>query len=260
MKKQKILNELEKAKEVYNNKEGIKTWQESFLLAKYLRHQLGWGKQRIEKEIIRRYKIADPNFNEILGMKKVQDAARFAMHSPPIFDKGNIVIFQEEIDRMRQVKNFEYQLILLSMLCLAKDKFSDGKRISLNMKFVRQALNEVKVTNKISFVYFKNNVVADLGKLHLTRYNANGEHFDEFETDFIELLFYKQDGTPAFLVDDFSKMRELYTEFIGGELAWCEQCGIEFIKKSNRQKYCSTCSKIIRKEKIKGYKKRNHFG
>lgn len=267
MKKTKILNELEKAKEVYQSSKGITTWRESFLLGKYLRHQLGWGKQRIEKEIIRRYKIADPNFNEILGMEKVKDAARFAFNSPPIFDKGNIVIFQEEIDRIRQVKNFDYQLILLSMLCLAKDRLESGKRTYLDYEFMRQALSDARVTNKISFAKFnKNNVINDFKNLGMTKYEANGRYWNNKRNrrpDYIELLFYKQDGTPVFLINDFSKIREIYTNFIGGEPRWCERCGNEFIIKSNRQKYCNSCSKIIRKEKVrnnvKQYKSRN-FG
>lgn len=254
MKKQKILNELEKAKELYQSSEGIKTWGESFLLGKYLRHQLGWGKQRIEKEIIRRYKIADPNFNEITNIKKVKDATRIALHSPPIFDKGNIVIFQEEVDKIRQVKNFEYQLILLSMLCLAKDKLADGKRISLPMENLRQAITEARVSNKISFAQFnKNNIINDFKNLGMTRYEANGKYWNKrnWQPDYIELLFYKQDGTPAFLVDDFSKIREIYINFIGGRIAWCDNCGNEFKPKSMRYKYCSDCGEKVRKEKVR---------
>jgi len=217
-------------------REGDPNFSELLALAKNIRQTKGYGTKNIIKYLTSFCLGEDEFFNPILSANLLNSVARAAIKNTE-FRRINfpIRIVQDEIDAIRKVENFKFQNILLATLVIAKSSgnprvFSDnpnqiyhiievsGQSYS-NTLFIEELSHMAKLEGV--FKYVKNRY-----QFYALTCGSSGDVVIGLETE-----------------DDYYNLSEIYRKFIGGELIWCEDCGVELLKSGRRHRYCDGCSK-----------------
>lgn len=242
--KQLLYNEKEQATNIYKNgfTNGYNR-REAYLVAKYLRHIKGYKDKRLKKELID-FCSQDHEFNVVLEDYYIREIIKNSKSEFII--RSKIFITQKELDRVRQVKNFNAQKLYLGLIALAKKNKSNFvsvknwtvlKRIS-SLPVSMAKLNElfhVLYLAKLIYPIFKKNI----GGQKLLFMDWEGNSVLEIHTD-----------------KEFYDLGNSYQELCGGELGYCEICQEEFVKNSPRQKYCETHRKEKELERHRNYNKK----
>jgi hypothetical protein len=221
--------------------------QEMSLLAKYYRWEKGLGQKGIEKELIRFCKEHDKYFDEIDDFYQIEYCIKQAMKYR-LRKVSPVIITKFEIENIKKVKDFKKQKFLFCMLVYAKAlKFSgvregpstgELKEYGYYVKnsFLREIKSASGVRDSYEKVLFWLHDYKKLGLIKTTKRKSIRLPFGEFQ------------GDPAFVVETETGMVDEYNKYCGGEIAYCEVCGEEVIKNSNRKKMCNKCWKDKQKE------------
>ena len=236
-----LYNEFERAIFIYENDIKFIRTRDLILFGKYLRQYKGMGQKTIRKEIIKKCISSDDTFNPIVKRSTLDFVVRSSMNDTPLTNVSKINIYQEEIEKIKEIKNFKKQCLLLSMLIIVKIKKNKSNRFFINYKDIPLAIK----LSKCGFArkFFDDVMIKEYGESGKTIYN---QRYDTFE-----LLFADGAGDIAFDFKIGDDIKSLYIEYLGGEIAYCRKCDKEFIKKSNRKEDCDDCYREYRKEIIR---------
>lgn len=235
---------------------------ELVLLAKHYKWNMGYGTQKISSSIIDFCKEHDPNFNAIIARDFLKECIRIGENNKfrrPI----PVQITDREINKIRNIKNFDAQKMLFSMLAISKTlKFMNtdvsgkssqkkqvGYYISLGMLGkVKKISDLTRMSNKDTL--FMLHDLYNLGYIEPTYHNS------------IRIVYSDDTGVPEIFVEDFSKIIEYYINYIGGELLYCSNCGEEFFKEGNKKDLCESCYNERRREqtrkRVQKYRKKQN--
>lgn len=227
---------------------GRTNYRDLLLVAKYYRWSLSYKTKRIEKELIDFCVKNDKYFNRVLCQNLldvvIKQSAKYKLRiiMP-------VQITKAEIESIRNVKNFTYQKLLFVMLAVAKElKFNVintrvkspqllGYTVSNNIMKAVLAMAGLNISQKKFLV-----IAHDFYNLNLV---------EPTYTNTLRLLFVDNNSQPVITVDNFTNIVKYYTDYLGGEIGFCSRCDNEFIKTSNRQKFCKLCAIEDKREKTR---------
>ncbi len=240
-------NEKTMALNIYKNgfTEGYFTSHEAYLVAKYFFREFGYGKDKTKTYLRKFCEKHDKDFNYILLRHKIKEILKNAdsewkIKSEPIY------VTQLELDKIREIKNFNAQKALLSFLVFSKrnngyvykNSITEIKRIS--------GLKNISCTELIGkYLFFA--YKADLIRA------SNENYFVKFIDNSSKKVLKISDLKGLYSLD------KMYIEYCGGILGYCEKCENEFIKRGSTHKYCENCSKERKLEKHEKYNKKRSF-
>jgi len=228
-----LYNEEEMAKKVFTN--GFTDnydRREVLLYAKYLRHVLGYGDVKIKKKIIE-FCSKTPLFNPVTESAQIKFYVKNSKKK--FFVKTSVFITVSEIQKAKQVKNFDAQKVYLALLVLAKRNSFTSIPLSL--------FTEIKRIANVSCTSVELSGLFHLLYKHSLLYPVVIEKNGKTE-GYQKLLHVDFDGVPEISLTKDKELYELgktYEKYCGGHLLYCVECGSEFIRNSNRriEKYCS---------------------
>jgi len=240
-------NEYYEIEEILSNgfKNGHATRKELNLLAKHYYWVEKLSKEKVYSALVIFCYEHDSGFNEIIMRKALKSAVNYALTHPILVPK-DVVIYQWELDRISEYKDFRVQKVLFSILVRAK---AFGSKNTISELEIPIALKESRT--KMSFSEFKkisHSLIDYLeyksphkGRFYYIKYS--GSHDTKW-------VFQFSDKIPDNTSENFKK-------YIGGELYWCDKCGKPGIKNSNRQRVCEECRILADKEKKRKYWHKN---
>lgn len=200
---------------------------EALVIAKYYRHVLGYGDSRTKTKLIE-FCSQDHNFYPIAKREAIR---RILKDSRKDFKDTSKTfgITVEEIEAIKTVKNYKFQLVLLAMLAIAKNN---------NRSIVW--INEWRNIRKITSRYITNRVIRSA----ITTAYAQG--LIREPKDALHELAFIDNSNALWSIKihndkDLFNLSEMYKKLNGGEIFYCKMCGTEVEKNSNRHKYCNTC-------------------
>lgn len=222
------------------------------LLATHFREK-GYGKAGIRKRLIEKAKELYPRFNRVLYFEEIEKAVRQAMKKNKIPDMWEVVIYKEELDKIRGIRNFKSQLIIFSMLVTAKSYpewgYNSVSSWETDIKNVL-SLSGTRVTYK-KFLREYRKKLEEFGLLRYIIYRRG-----RLKAKYLLPFALKEGKTPLFTFSTKEHIAECavrYKEWTGGELFWCSDCGEENIRTSPRQLRCSDCAVERKNERSKDY-------
>lgn|GEM_PF-3713804 len=237
----------EYGKNIFENGFEKFSYWDVFALAQYLYWELEYKERRIIKYLINFSEKYDKNFNLVLSRKAIQSAMKSAIKIKPQSDV-DVVITQYEIEKIKTVKNYKFQKLLFAMIVSAKrEKFDTiypkNKKTflgySISHKNTHKFCRELQIKVSIKNVPMLLHQFVLLGLLDASRNQK------------AKIMFANDNSKPAVKVLANDNPIEKYISENGGEIIYCEKCGLPTPKTSNRQKFCKDCQKIIRKEKVR---------
>jgi hypothetical protein len=217
------------AKGEYNN-------YDAYLVAKYFRNELGYGDRRVKNSLIAFCCENDKNFNYVLNRSSIAKIIRNSS-SEWRNKKSAIYITKREIEKIRKIKNFDYQKILLLFLIFAKRERGyvyDGRWADI------KRLSGLRITNreihKALYFGYKEGMVRDSNDNHFIRFID-----DETSNPEITLSAEKQ----------ILNVSKIYENYCGGVLVYCKDCGKEFMKSVSGSKLCQECLRVKRTNDVR---------
>ena len=210
---------------------GYMKWQDLLILAKYYRH-LGESTQSISKKLVEYSQKFNSEYNDIVFSDKIESAVRTSKKQnlripQPVF------ITQNELDSMRIVNNYRYEKILFVMLVLSRNNkmFNNnlGGDYYINQKF-STILSLAKVymrkeeRNKLKNSFFVLGLIDAPSPIKIPK-----DKRDNFK-----LLFADENSEKILWVKDLNNIVDFY-------FPYCQSCGKQIDRKSNRQKFCDEC-------------------
>ena len=222
---------------------------ELILLAKYYKWEMGLSAQEIKKEIVTFCKVYDKQFNPIISRDLLKDVLRIAENNY-FREPVPVLITKKELDKIRTIKNFDYQKFLFVMLVYAKTlKYSNSDATGKSNKkspfgyFVSLSLIG-KIGREVGWRVRKDIIQSlhDLYKLGLIEPTLTGR---------IKILYSDDSGLPSIKINDYTKVVDYYTNYVGGELLYCANCGSEYFKNIRKTDFCPNCSDERRREQVR---------
>jgi len=230
-------------------------YSQMYLVAKYFRTNFNYGEIRLERELIEFCKKQDENFNPIIDAESIKKWIKSAMKYG-LRKIDGIAISQPEITFLKTITIPKDRKLLFSALVISKAlKKGNTKR---NQKDFKHSDN----------YYIRYGNLSDIVKLSgLTKITEVGlmkifhkylEHLTTYspEQELIKLNYANDETKGAIEISNMDKIMEYYELLLGKGSdtysgVFCEVCGNEIVKASNKQKYCKNCAKTRRKEQVK---------
>lgn len=259
-KKSFSFDEEKDAEKIYNEGFPDKNidYSKMYLIAKYIRQTFDFGEIRLEKELIRFCKKQDSNFNPIIEAKAIKKWVNSAMNYN-LRKIENVSISEKEINFLRTIGNNKDRKLLFTILVFSK---------ALKKSNIRRKKDELR-TSENYYIHYNNfsdiirlarvNNVSetDLGDI-LNRYR-NYFTFYNAERELIRLDFVDKAPKKEIVINDLNNLINYFNIIFEQTkpLALCVKCGKEIKKNSNRQKTCSSCSKILARERKAKWKRKH---
>lgn len=205
------------------------------ILAKYFKYK-GEKPANIKKLIIEFCFNFDKNFNLLLHEQKIDSIIKKESDTRlrvPI----DVIVTQNEVEKIKELKNFRYEKIIFTMLVIAKyNKFTNvSNKNSISDKYFfngkltqafRLAHSSQKKNENIGFILYQNGYISDTRKK------------DTFIITFTDVNDISE---PKIIVNDINNIYLFWK-------ASCENCGKEIKKNSNSHILCQDCYKERKKE------------
>lgn len=179
------------------------------------------------------------NENLLLGViKKIENIE----NETNVFQfSTNIVLFDEEIERIKKLENKKLQKIAFVMICLAK--WRNANFIYLNSE------STIKLKDVFKYAGIKATGIEQ--ELTLNELNSCG--FTDIQLRpilkyIIPSIIFEGEIALSFEINE-----NMISNWIKIAYPHCKRCGCEIIKRSNKQKYCKECAKIVLKEQKLNY-------
>ncbi len=245
-----IFDEEEIGKRLYENgnPENLATFERT-AITKYMRQFFEAGDAKT-KTLVKGFFGRDKFFNIIrMGgvIGKLVKSSRF-----DFLKTENVQITKKELDFIREHKSFRHQIILLGILFVSKRKSNNGY-LRLKEWADVKSISSLKINNSEISEVFYNLYSQDKAVRPIEREDRDPTHEVLFlDKELQEIVFDIKTDREA------RNLGKLYREWCGGELGWCKDCGVEFVKNASTSLYCETHKKERRKLKYKKYNgKRN---
>jgi len=235
----KIVNEEELFEDILADgfsRGGHPVFQELLVVAKHFRQTAGYGEINIVRKLAEFWEKGNEHFNLDLSETTLHKAARDAIKTPE-FRKPNFPIYvsNDELKKIRKVKNFSYQKIIFSSLVMAKSSgnpqlfFDDNQTLNLIIEISQEKCALHNFWSKVSRQSYLFNIFE----------HVLGKH------NFYSLIDVPEEdaGVAIGNMVDFYNSGDIYERHIGAVLDWCASCGREFKKNSGNHKRCKKCSK-----------------
>lgn len=219
MKRNKDKLRLSYAKKVFEEGFSEYNYDEFVAFSRYS-HSLGWSKDKIEKEIIRKCS-ENPEINIVLTYETIHKSVLRCKYRFMEEVEG-VWITQNEINFFKSIPE-KYAKVLFVILVMAKrDNPNYEDRLYYNYELstaINSSNNRMKQSEYDEFNYWcgSNNY------LLATRKSISAW----------EILFFDNDEK-AIYVNDFKKIISFFPNF-------CEKCGNIFEKKNRNQRICNNC-------------------
>ena len=226
------------------------TKKEMIFVAKYYMWILGYGRAKTKTELIKFCNENSDDFNVITNSNLVNDVIRITKKNR-LKKASSVQITVGEIDKIKSIRNFEYQKVLFILLVFAKTlKFTFTKtskkasnRVPIGYYVSNSLISKIKKsagirTSNKNFLYVFN-YFFDEGLVEPTYFNS------------IRVMFVEEKGKPAIIIDNFDNIVEFYIDYCGGELYYCSNCGSENKKTGNKKDMCNDCRTEKRKEDVR---------
>lgn len=224
--KQLLYNEKKQAERIFNN--GFTNGydrREVFLVAKHIRHVFGYGDARVKSRLIE-FCQQDSSFNPVTEMGFIKEVVRNSKND--FIVRSDSYITRKELDRVRLVKNFQAQKVYISLLAFARKNHSNFVSLR-NWTYIKRISN-LNITNSdlgtLFHILYKNELIYPIRKK-----GGGGQ----------KILFMDWEGLPEISIKtdhEFYELGKTYERYCGGWLAYCEDCGTEFIRKNPSHKLC----------------------
>lgn len=193
-------------------------------VAKYFRNIMGYKDTRTRNALIEFSYKYDPNFNDVLFRESIILAVRNSKKYPDWSDKTSpISVTSAEMATVRSVRDATFQKLMLTFLIFAKRD---------NGYVYFQKWEPIRRIIRMNLSY------ADMyGYLH----RAYKKKMLRDSNDNILIKFINNESDPVITVStdtDVLNLMDLFLRFTGGDFAYCEDCGAEFLKEGKRNRFC----------------------
>ena len=220
----------------YTDREFI--FWEAVLVAKYFRHVMGLGDSKTKTELENfTEQTADYFYKDNKNIKKkIKRILKLSVHDFKAIQP--VYITKSELEKIRNIKNFKYQKIALGLLFLSK--INNGWVADYKKKSLKAILSQNVYKKDIHLT------IAYMVRLGMCIVSGT-----------TKLTFIDNDSDIVFSINNDKIARNLgnmYVRHCGGELAWCKNCGKEFMKTGKNHRFCEECSKEIQ---LINHRKRN---
>lgn len=225
---------------------GSPSYYELELLARYYRGE-GHGEKGIRKRVIEMSRRLYTGFNPVVYFDYLNGAVSSAIKKGSVKPMKEFAIYLEELEAIRQIRDYKSQLIIHSFLVNMK---AGGYRSIRSIEKDIKAIIWMTGT-KVSYRSFLRDYRIPLQKAGLLKYVVFRR--DKLKSRYI-LPFALDSGTPLMVYSNLSQVEanvERYREWTGGTLMWCSECGAEVVRRSPRQVRCDTCSMDAKRENQK---------
>lgn len=209
-------------------------YYEAILVTKYFRHILGYKDQTTKTKLIEYCQKWDKNFRYVPKRDSIRGVLR---ESRTDFrkTKDSVILWKEEIKKIKEIKNFKYQRILLCLVMIAKIK---------NKAYVK--INDWKYVRKIISKNISNHIIMEAIREAYQKGLINEPRYDSHEFSFL-----LESGDAGIFINgekEAYNLNNAYQSYCGGVLGYCRDCGCEFVKETRNQGLC-TNHQIERKRK-----------
>ena len=217
-----------------------------YVIAKYFRQKYNLGKVKLYRILIKFCKNIDKNFNPVLNADSIKKWINSAMnYNLRIID--NVEISKKDIEFLKQIETEKDRKILFIILILTKAfKKGNTKRDFNYKKSNNYYIRYSNFPDIIHLADLKNTTENDIAKI-LHKYK---KYFTLYfpEKKLLGVNFIDKNPEKKIQITDFDNIMDYYYLFFGAKVEKCAICGNEFVKKSNRQKYCEKCSENIKRK------------
>lgn len=236
-----IYDERDMAEEIVSSAKVSYNWFYAMLVAKYARHVRLFGATKTKKFVIEFFFERDPDFNYVRFRKSI--AKIIKKSEKPMLKTGSITITENELSKIRKLKNFKHQKICLAILLISKRETNSGYISKREWGHIRRVVSR-KITNSdIQRVFHEMYVLGYTEPLGSSQRISISENND-FSPAIINIT---DDKKATFVCGE-------YVKYCGGELGYCPSCGKEFVKENSRKVLCQPCT---REKLLTKYKKYN---
>jgi len=197
------------------------------ILAKYFKH-LGKNKSQIEKDIFAFCEKHNPDFNPVIYDQNIKSIIKSAIKADLKASK-DVKVTKNELECIKNIKNYTRQKILFVMLVLAKHGAKEGaKKFYANPPFT-EVLRYAKVnTNKEGW----HKIVYELNQTGVIQGTKNQT---------CQVMFVDTMGETEIVVDDMENIVSFFPFF-------CASCGKTLETKPKRRDVCDECYNEFRKK------------
>lgn len=252
-----LFNEEKEVEEILKNGFPNKSidYNKMYLVAKYLREKSRYGEIRLEKELIHFCKEQDKNFNPVIERETIKKWIKSALNYS-LRKILSIDISTKEIEFLKNIENERDKKLLFITLTLAK-ALKESKLRKLRKEIKSSQHYYIRYNNfsdiiKLSGI--KNFSEADLAKT----FNKYKNYFIFYspEKEVIQIGYIDKTPQNSITINNPENILEYYNLLFGKNNGKCVICGKMFIKKSNRQKSCPSCSITLERERKNRWKRK----
>ena len=220
--------------------------RELYVISAFLRIHNN-SEKLIEEKLINECVKCDPNFNIAMNLSSIRSLIRRSKRTKLSFGIENPVFRENELRRIRTIKDFQAQKLLFAELMIAKTlkrKYPELDSLWLPNTYISQAktlagirIGKKKMRDKYHAPLYKAGFFS-IGEININK---------DFDRGGIKFLFGEDFSPVVITIDGLDKENvNKYVDWCGGELGWCGQCGEEYVK-SSKSPYCYTCKKEKRR-------------
>lgn len=227
-----LLNGLKKNKRL--------TFYELCLVAMYFRDVIGKSKEQTYCDLVEFCKENNPDFNEILGNKKLKSALN-KTDFYGIRRRRDIVVTKKEMDTIRNAfSDYKHQKIMFAMLVIAKffhnkDHYRKKEKPEDDNKYyVNQSLNKIFKAAKVHVAKKeKYKILHDLQKFGWVETTLRGT---------FQILFVKEDSPTEILVTNLNDIESFFPYY-------CIVCGKQYEREPySKNQMCEACYQEKRRQ------------
>lgn len=230
-----------------------------YMVAKYFAQEMGYGKVRLEKEIIKFCKKYNPSFNQVTESENIKKWVKAGL-SYRLRETCEINITSKEMNFLNSIQEKKDQRLLFSMLLISKSlsqnisKVNKARHPVTEKKYYLKYSSFTDVIKVARVSNFKDTDLCDL----IFKYKNNFTFYSP-EKELIRLDFAGGDDVVE-TIYDFSDVKKLYEEIFEkdkiearnkekqGNTLICKICGKEVERINQRQIYCKNCSLNLSRE------------
>lgn len=225
-----------------------------YILSRYFYHILGYRNNDLQNELITFCKKYEPTFNPIINYstinKWVTSAEKYNLRKVE-----SVVITERELSNLSLIENIRERKVMFIILVLAKARKQGNTRVGKE-DFKESDNFYIKYDNFTDVIRLANIPSLTINKIcEILHKHLNMITLYSPEKELIKLE-YADPSKNGFTIYDLENVSDAYEVFFGENLAKCENCGRAYSKNSNRQRYCSNCKNIVKKNKDKEFKRK----
>lgn len=242
-----VINERKAAEEILESGEVNKFPRKTIeILSKYYIAE-GYTPKETESAIDEFLKMNMTIYNPVLWYKdiakivqsnKTKIKNRIELNKNALVEIEKVMITQDELDKIKNLKSERLERIAFSFLVYAK---IGNQKNNKNTYWVNEELKEIMkdagITDGSVEVNRMMNSLIQLGYIEVPFKAASTSN---------RVTYGNEDSKTVITIKDFNQFIYEYLRYKGENVGECSSCGRKMIKKGNRQKRCKVCQKSYR--------------